>query len=87
MGKAKNDTIEKVINHRLICILCQKVIRNSENLCVHCKNRVLKKHDPEAHNFDKILIQLMLNTKANLRPKLVKKLQQSLNQGIEAQSD
>ena len=87
MGKAKNDTIEKVINHILICSLCQKVIRNGENLCVHCKNRVLKKHDPEAHNFDKILIQLMLNTKANLRPKLVKKLQQSLNQGIEAQSD
>ena len=72
MGKAKNAAIDKILNPKFTCSLCQKVVRHGENLCVHCKNRILKKHDPEAHNFDKILIQLMLNTKANLRPKLVK---------------
>ena len=55
MGKAKKDTLEKVLINNTICSLCRKVVRNGGSLCVHCKNRVIKKHDPEAHNFDKYL--------------------------------
>ena len=69
------------------CSLCFKVTHNRQNLCTICATAVRKKSGPNASNFDKLLIQLLRNSKANLRSKLVKKLSESLNQGFKFKSD
>ena len=49
------------------CSLCFKVIHNRKNVCMICATAVRKKKGPNASNFDKLLIQLLRNSKANLR--------------------
>ena len=46
-----------------------------------------KKSDPKASDFDKVLIQLMLNSRANLRPNLVKKLGTSIKSATDSKSE
>ena len=82
-NSAKKKSAKDIIH---TCSLCNKVTHNCQNLCTVCATCVRKKSGPNASNFDKLLIQLVLNSKANLRSKLVKKLSESQNQGFKFKS-
>ena len=82
-----NDEVNKLDkDSKHTCSLCNKVARKCQNLCTVCATSI-RKNGPNAGNFNEVLIQLMQNSKASLRSKLVKKLSESLNQGFKLKSD
>ena len=87
MVKKKDEVNKLDKDSKHTCSLCNKVTRNCLNLCTICATSIRKKSGPNAGNFNEVLIQLMQNSKASLRSKLVKKLSESLNQGFKLKSD
>ena len=86
MVKSNDEANKLNKDSKHTCSLCNKVTHNYQNLCTICATCVRKKSGPNASNFDKLLIQLVRNSKANLRSKLVKKLSESQNQGFKSKS-
>ena len=83
MPKVKKAAKAKAKPIRYTCSLCHAVTLNGKNLCTLCANNVSKKSGPNADNFDRVLIRLLLNSKANLRLSLVKNLASNIKTGLD----
>ena len=79
MGRTKKVPLSKAKEKQINCRACQQVTKNGQNVCTKCANRIGKICDPNADNFNKVLADLISNTKLNCRQGLANKLTSALN--------